>query len=116
LTLPDGMKLVVEERKVREYLLSSTHPIGRVKGVFFGRLGFGPETPTELASALVAHAADGEVMDREPTRYGTKYLVEGELRGSDGSARVRSIWIADRLGGTLRLVTAYPAPKEGSSR
>jgi hypothetical protein len=55
-------------RKVREYLLSSTHPIGRVKAVFLGRLGFGPETPTELASALVAHAAEGEVMDREPTR------------------------------------------------
>jgi hypothetical protein len=71
LTLPNGVNLVVEDKKVREYLLSTTHPIGRVKASFFGTLGFGPEKPTELATALVIHVADGEVMDREPTLYGT---------------------------------------------
>jgi hypothetical protein len=116
LTLPDGVKVVVEERKVRDYLLSPTHPIGRLKAAFFGTLGFGPEDPTDLVNALEAHASGGEVMGRESTRYGTKYVVEGELRGPVGSARVRSVWIADHSGGILRLVTAYPAPKEGSAR
>lgn len=116
MTLPDGVKVLVEERKVRDYLLSSTHPIGRLKAAFFGTLGFGPENPRDLENALEAHASGGKVVDRESTQYGTKYVVEGELRRPVGRARVRSVWIADRSGGILRLVTAYPAPKEGSTR
>jgi hypothetical protein len=84
LTLPDGVKVLVEERKVRDYLLSSTHPIARLKAAFFGTLGFGPENPRDLENALEEHASGGRVVDRS--------------------------------GGILRLVTAYPAPKEGSTR
>lgn len=107
---------MVEERKVRDYLLSPAHPIGRLKAAFFGTLGFDPENPMDLVKALEAHASSGEVVNRESTRYGTKYVVEGEIPGPVGTARVRSVWIADRPGGILRLVTAYPAPKEGSGR
>lgn len=34
--LPNGQKAVVDERKVREYLLSASHPVGRFKARFFG--------------------------------------------------------------------------------
>lgn len=69
MTLPDGVKFEVEERKVRDYLLSPTHPIGRLKAVCFGTLGFDPENPMDLVKALEAHASSGEVVDRESTRY-----------------------------------------------
>ena len=108
--------VVVEERKVRNYLLSTTHPIGRLKAVFFGTLGFDSKNPTKFVKALEVHAFGGEVVGRESTRYGTKYVMEGEVEGPDGSARVRSVWIADDSEGILRLVTAYPAPREGSGK
>ena len=114
--LPDDVTILVQERKVRDYLLSSTHPIGRLKAVFFGTLGFDSDKPAELVKALEAHGLAGDVVDRQSTGYGTKYVVEGSVRGPVGTARLRSVWIAAESGGILRLVTAYPAPKEGSGR
>jgi hypothetical protein len=41
--LPNAQNAVVDERKVREYLLSPSHPVGRFKAKFFGSIGFAPE-------------------------------------------------------------------------
>jgi len=38
--LPNGDRAVVDDAKVRDYLLSPTHPVGRFKSVFFMALGF----------------------------------------------------------------------------
>jgi hypothetical protein len=38
--LPNADRAVIEDAKVRDYLLSATHPIGRFKSVFFVALGF----------------------------------------------------------------------------
>jgi hypothetical protein len=38
--LPNADRAVVEEAKVRDYLLSPTQPVGRFKSVFFVALGF----------------------------------------------------------------------------
>jgi hypothetical protein len=112
LNLPDGVTLLVEATKIREYLLSPTHPVGRLKAVFFGSLGFGQDSPGDLAAALEVHAASGRVVDHVITPYGTKFVVEGELVGPRRSARVRSVWIGEGSERSLRLITSYPAPVE----
>jgi len=38
--LPNAERAVIDERKVREYLLSKSHPIGRFKATFLARAGF----------------------------------------------------------------------------
>jgi hypothetical protein len=38
--LPNADRAIVDDAKVREYLLSPSHPIGRFKSVFFAGLGF----------------------------------------------------------------------------
>ena len=38
--LPRSDALVVDVRKVRDYLLSATHPVGQHKARFFAALGF----------------------------------------------------------------------------
>jgi hypothetical protein len=108
------LTLLVKKRKVREYLLSRSHPIGRLKAAFFGTLGFELESLPDLRAALQAHALAGEVVDREATPYGTKYVVEGVLRGPRRSALVRSVWIHEGSGPVLRLITAYPASREAN--
>jgi len=52
---------VIPEAKLPDYLLSPTHPHGRHKAFFFGRLGFSQERWQELASALHAHTERHEV-------------------------------------------------------
>ena len=38
--LPNAEQAVVDEVKIRTYLLSSEHPVGRFKAAFFRGLGF----------------------------------------------------------------------------
>jgi len=38
--VPNHDRAVIDERKVRDYLLSPVHPIGRHKARFFYRLGY----------------------------------------------------------------------------
>jgi hypothetical protein len=38
--LPNPDRAVVDDAKVRDYLLSPSHPVGRFKAVFFAALGF----------------------------------------------------------------------------
>jgi hypothetical protein len=114
--LPDKPKAKVEIAKVRDYLLSGSHPIGRIKARFFAALGFSQDDPALLVEAVETLAAEGDVVDQVSTRYGTKHVVDGLLRGPRGHAPVRTVWIVDAEGGGPRLVTAYPAPEEGGAR
>jgi hypothetical protein len=38
--LPNAERAVIERRKLSEYLLSETHPVGKFKAQFFKKLGF----------------------------------------------------------------------------
>jgi hypothetical protein len=57
--LPNGEQAVVDLRKIKDYLLSPTHPEGRAKARFFIRHGFSTDRPEELALAFIRHAKEG---------------------------------------------------------
>ncbi|HKH48502.1 MAG TPA: adhesin, partial [Thermoanaerobaculia bacterium] len=38
--LPGADRAIVDEAKVRDYLLSSEHPVGRFKAAFFANVGY----------------------------------------------------------------------------
>ena len=107
--LPNSQKAIVDERKVREYLLSPSHPVGRFKARFFGSIGFPPEAWSGFVSALQRLAAEGEVQMLEDSEYGQKYAVRGEISGPGSRpAEVESVWIIRAGDDTPRLVTVYP--------
>ncbi len=107
--LPRADQAIIDERKVRDYLLSPTHPIGHFKAVFFARVGFGSESVAEFITAVRHHAASGEAKMVEASEYGQKYLISGILTGPNGtSLDVLSVWILPTQGGVPRLVTVYP--------
>lgn len=107
--LPNSEKAAIDERKVREYLLSTSHPVGRFKARFFASIGFGPGNWQVLAKAIVLVAATGDAELVQDNEYGRKYLVPGLLTGPEGrSADVVSIWIVRAGSDTPRLVTVYP--------
>ena len=111
--LPNAEQAVVDPAKVRDYLLSPEHPIGRGKARFFAALGFRQAEWPALQAALRAHGAAGEAT-AGLSPYGQKYEVAGILEGPSGRrASVVTVWIVERGEAAPRLVTAFPGEREG---
>lgn len=107
--LPHADRAIVDERKVRDYLLSRSHPIGRFKAAFFARAGFEVENWVELASRLRELAVRGDATRGEAGKYGVKYMIFGILKGPRGPGlEVTTVWLVPAGGGAPRLVTVYP--------
>jgi len=107
--LPNSQKAVVDERKVREYLLSSSHPVGRFRATFSGSIGFPAESWPGFVEALQRLAVEGDALVLEESEYGQKYLVRGRIGGPGArQAEVESVRII-RAGNEIpNLVTVYP--------
>jgi uncharacterized protein DUF6883 len=84
--LPSADRVQIDDRKIREHLLSRTHAVGRFKARFFAAIGF----------------------DGTTARFGRKYTVPGELRGPAGVAQVLTVWIQETGQQGVRLVTVRP--------
>jgi len=109
LKLPNYEEAVVPEAKILDYLLSSTHPIGLYKAVFFSAFGFSRERWQQLARALTTHAARYEVASAADSEWGKNYSIIGELECPDGRApRVRVVWFVKHGDTAPKLITAYP--------
>jgi len=107
LKLPGTDQVQIDDLKIRGYLLSPTHPVGRFKARVFAAAGFGESTAELFVSELRRIAASGEVEETEDTEFGRKYTVPGELRGPAGVVQVLTVWIQgpDQA---PRLVTVQP--------
>ena len=94
--------------KVRDYLLSRSHPIGRYKAAFFRSLGYDQADWGALATDLQS-LLTGDAQQIGITEYGVKYEIRGSITGPNGrTANVLSAWIILTGEETPRFVTAYP--------
>jgi len=109
LKLPNVENAVIDAEKVRDYLLSPLHPVGRFKAAFFSLLGYRQEDWEQLETDLrQQHLTQDAVLGRE-TSYGGKYEIHGRTRGPSGKTReVVSVWIILVDEDVPRFVTAYP--------
>lgn len=107
--LPNAASAAVEPTKVRDYLLSASHPIGRFKAVVFNSLGYTQDDWPRLRDDLLAHARSGTARPAGASKYGQKYLVSGTLTGPNGRWGVFvSVWLLGSDGSAPRFLTAYP--------
>ncbi|HET6201802.1 MAG TPA: hypothetical protein VFI25_03240 [Planctomycetota bacterium] len=107
--LPGVERSHVDGAKVRDYLLSRVHPIGRFKAAFFETLGYSRVEWRALERDLRALAASEDATLSGEREYGRKYVVRGMLRGPAGrSAPVVTVWVILLGEDFPRLVTAYP--------
>ncbi len=110
--LPGADRAVVEPRKIRDYLLSTSHPVGRFKASFFASLGYTQDTWGVLAADLRQHAVAGTVRASETTRFGQMHEVVGQLLGPSGKdAEVVAVWIILSGEDVPRFVTAFPGAR-----
>ncbi|OFW13205.1 MAG: hypothetical protein A3F70_16975 [Acidobacteria bacterium RIFCSPLOWO2_12_FULL_67_14] len=107
--VPNAERARIDRAKLRDYLLSTTHPIGRFKARFFLSLGFASERWEELAEALRIQHLTQDAEAGPPTVHGRKYTIRAILVGPTGqSAPVVSVWFVPTGGDAPRFVTAYP--------
>jgi hypothetical protein len=107
--LPGRDDVVVTREKVRRYLLSSTHPVGRYKARWLSAFGFDVASWQTLVAALERHAAACDVAVVERTPFGARYVLEGPLMTPDGrNPLARSVWFIERGSKRPRFVTLYP--------
>ncbi len=104
----DAAAAIIPEEKLREYLLSRSHPIGRYKAPFFESVGYKQEEcqvlERDLRALLINPASAGE-----SNGYGQKFVVRGRIQGPNGSvAGIVTVWIILMGETSPRFVTAYP--------
>jgi len=105
--LPNTDLAEITESKLRDYLLSKDHPVGRFKAAFFARLGYSQESWRRLETDI-RRLLSGDAEEVGSSEYGRKFLVRGTLNGPAGRANVITAWILLNGEQRPRLITAYP--------
>ncbi len=107
--LPNAENAEIPIQKLRDYLLSPIHPVGRFKAAYFRSLGFTLENAADLITALRQIAESNEAIAADRSKYGQKYVVRGSIRGpSGGISRIETVWIVLNSASHPRFITAYP--------
>lgn len=107
--IPGFEKAVIEPTKLRDYVLSDEHPVGRYKAAIFSKLGYSRENWKDLEKDIREQLLPLDAEGEESTPFGKKYEVKGKLKGPTGAAAaVVSIWLVKRGEKNPRFVTIYP--------
>ncbi len=92
--LPNADRAIVDERKVRDYLLSRSHPIGRFKAALLARVGFEAANWGDLVLQLRELAVRGDAIRGEASTYDEKYMISGILNGPRSlNLEVTTVWL-----------------------
>ena len=106
--VPNTERAIIDPAKIRDYLLSSAHPVGRFKARFFMRLGFRAEEWDAFARALREQHLTQDATPSPPDAYGQAFTVRAMLQGPTAGAPVASVWFVRQGEDYARFVTAYP--------
>lgn len=108
--LPNREKAYIPSSKLKAYLLSETHVVGRGKAKFFRMFGFDETNTDSLEQGLIAIAQNEDVKTETVSAHGAKYVIGGSLQTPSGRAiRLTTVWIIDKGQDRPRFVTAVPA-------
>lgn len=108
MNLPNARSAIISPEKIRDYLLSPVHPVGRYKAAFFRSHGYEQSNWTTLAADIRA-VLTAEARLMEKTEYGDKYMITSHIVGpSRRRFGITTVWIILSGEDAPRLVTAYP--------
>lgn len=107
--LPNREFAYVPQSKLKDYLLSGTHVIGRSKAKFFRMFGFNETNLDLLEQGLITIAQTQEVKEEISSPHGKKYVIDGSLLTPiNRTVNVRTVWIIDKGQNKPRFITAHP--------
>jgi hypothetical protein len=106
--LPNAEQAIIQTEKILDYLLSTAHPVGKFKAIFFQSLGY-REDDWETLKRDLRKLLARDAQFKERTEYGQKYEVRGTLSGPAGkTAEIITVWIILNGEEYPRFITAYP--------
>jgi hypothetical protein len=107
--LPSGGHATVDDAKVRDYLLSSTHPVGRFKAGFYLSLGYSVQNWQVCRDMLLQLACSSDAVSGRPSPFGQKFEIRADVKGPSGrTARIVTVWMISTGAEHPHFVTAYP--------
>ncbi len=106
--LPNIDKAIIPPEKLRDYLLSPSHPVGKFKAAYFRTLGYTSDN-WERLEADIRIILDNEATAKEHTKYGQKFEVRGYISSpSDRTVLLVTAWMLLNDENIPRFITAYP--------
>lgn len=110
--LPNADRAEVDPRKLTEYCLSPTHPVGKHKAaVFKAALGLTAADADLLREWLLRAAIEGEAVAERVDEFGARFRIDFEASTTSGEATIRSAWIVRTGEDHPRLTTCYVLPR-----
>lgn len=107
--LPNRESAYVPQSKLKDYLLSETHMVGRSKAKFFRIFGFDETNLDVLEQSLITIAQTQEVKEQVSSIHGEKYVIDGTLMTPTGSTiNIETVGIINKDQDKPRFITAYP--------
>ena len=103
--LPNDITLIIDKKKITNYLLDINSPGGKAKADFFFENGV---TLENIQPLLLRQVHTEDIMRTTETEHGVKYIFESEVEFPNGRKHfLRSVWIQEKTENVVRFVTAY---------
>lgn len=107
--IPNADKAIISPEKLRDYLLSPNHPLGRFKAAYFNRLGYSADDWETLERDIRKQILSHNAVEIEGFPYGKKFVITETLVTSSGKAvKITTVWVILKGEATPRFITAYP--------
>lgn len=107
--LPNYEKAFIDPTKIRGYILSTEHPIGRFKAALFQRIGYTKENWEKLINDIRNYHLPLDAEPVERNKYGRKYVIKGNFKSPSGKiVMLKSMWIILDGEDIPRFITIYP--------
>ena len=108
MNLPNAENAVVDIGKLRDYSLNLEHESGGHKArVFRAALGLMLEDADWPRLQVLAMATECNIVTGEPSPFGQKHVIDGEITRYERTAIVRTVWIIENGMDFPRLVSCY---------
>lgn len=110
MNLPGGESVEIDPRKLVDYALSPTHPVGKHKARLFAtRLGLSQADAPTLEAALRAAAASQDAVLMRSDAWGERWQIDFMFQFGPLSAMITSGWIVPTDGSATRLTSVFIA-------
>ena len=111
--LPNAERAIIKLEKLKNYILSSEHTVGRLKAAFFRTFGYLPSNSEAFERDLRKLIQSQEAVECETSKFGMKYKVKGPLNSPSGKTiQVFTVWVILKGEKFPRFVTAYSGGKK----
>jgi RHS repeat-associated protein len=100
-------RAVIDPRKLTDYALNPSHPVGGNKAVVFERLGFTRANAEDLMSQLRTGVMENVPVPGKVDQFGARFTVDIPVVGPRASGVVRTGWIYKAGSSTPELTTLF---------